>query len=47
MVAKLWLDPVALQNAGGFNRAELNSIGKLVEQHRDSLLEAWYEFFGR
>jgi hypothetical protein len=47
MVAKFWLDPVALQNAGGFNRAELNSIGKLVEQHRDSLLEGWYEFFGR
>jgi hypothetical protein len=47
MVAKFWLDPVALQNAGGFNRADLNTIGKLVEEKRESLLEAWYEFFGR
>jgi len=47
MVAKFWLDPVALQQAGGFNRAELNTIGKLVEEHWETLLEGWYEFFGR
>jgi len=47
MVAKFWLDPVALQQAGGFNRAELNTIGKLVQERRETLLEGWYEFFGR
>ena len=47
MVAKFWLDPVALQQAGGFNRAELNTIGRLVQEHRETLLEGWYEFFGR
>ena len=47
MVAKFWLDPVALQQAGGFNRAELNTIGKLVEEHWETFLEGWYEFFGR
>lgn len=46
MVAKFWLDPVALQQAGGFNRAELNTIGRLVQEHRETLLEGWYEFFG-
>lgn len=47
MVAKFWLDPVALQQTGGFNRTELNSIAKLVQAHRAALLEGWYEFFGR
>jgi hypothetical protein len=47
MVAKLWLEPVALERAGGFSRVELNKIVKLVHEHRDRLLESWYEFFSR
>jgi hypothetical protein len=47
MVAKFWLDPVALEKAGGFNRSELSRIAALVSENRDSLLEKWYEFFGR
>ena len=39
MVAKFWLDPVALQNAGGFNRAELNKIARLINENRERLLE--------
>jgi len=46
MVAKFWLDPIALERAGGFNRAELNTIAKLVQEQRERLLERWYEFFG-
>jgi hypothetical protein len=45
-VAKFWLDPVALQKAGGFASAELNRIANLVQENRDYLLERWYEFFG-
>jgi len=47
MVAKFWLEPVALQKAGGFSRTELNKIAKLVSENREVLLESWYEFFGR
>jgi Domain of unknown function (DUF4160) len=47
MVAKFWLDPIALQQAGGFNRAELNTIGRLVQEYREKFLEGWYDFFGR
>ena len=47
MVAKFWLDPVALERAGGFKRAELNTIAKLVHEQRETLLEKWNEFFGR
>lgn len=46
-VAKVWLGPVALERAGGFNRAELKTIAQLVQEHRETLLERWYEFFGR
>ena len=31
--AKFWLDPVRLQNSGGFSRTEINRIQKLVEEH--------------
>jgi hypothetical protein len=46
-VAKLWLDPVALERAGGFSRVELNEILKLVDEHRERLMRSWYAFFGR
>ena len=44
-VAKFWLDPVALQQTGGFNSTELNKIAKLVHENREQFLERWYEFF--
>jgi hypothetical protein len=46
-VAKVWLEPVALERAGGFSRVELNAILKLVDEHRERLMRSWYEFFGR
>jgi hypothetical protein len=47
MVAKIWLEPVARERAGGFSRVELNAILKLVDEHRERLIRSWYEFFGR
>ena len=44
--AKVWLDPVRLQESGGFRGAELNRVAGLVAQHRGQLLRAWDEFFG-
>ena len=46
-VAKFLLDPVVLQDTGGFNPTELNTIAKLVHQHRGMFLERWNEFFHR
>lgn len=43
--AKLWLDPVGLAANYGFNGRELGEIERLVEEHRDQLLEAWNEHF--
>ena len=46
MVAKVWLEPVALERAGGFSRVELNAILRLVHEYREQLMRSWYEFFG-
>jgi len=47
MVAKFWLDPVALERAGGFQPQELNRLFKMTQENRNSLLERWYEYFGK
>jgi hypothetical protein len=44
-VAKFWLEPVRLQDSGGFGRAELNRIQKLVNENREGLLRSWNEYF--
>lgn len=44
--AKFWLDPVRLQNSGGFSRSEINRIQRHVEENRESLLRRWNEYFG-
>ncbi len=43
--AKFWLDPVRLQNSGGFGRTEINRIQKIVEENREDFLRRWNEFF--
>ena len=43
--AKFWLDPVRMQDSGGFSAVELNRIAALVEANRTRLLEAWNDFF--
>jgi len=45
-IAKIWLDPIRLQNSGGFNRAEINKIQNITIEHQKALLEAWNDFFG-
>jgi uncharacterized protein DUF4160 len=44
-VAKIWLDPLSIAKRGGFSHAETKKIVKLVDEHRDYLLEKWNEFF--
>jgi hypothetical protein len=44
--AKFWLDPVRLQDSGGYRATELNRVAALVAERRDELLGAWNEFFG-
>jgi hypothetical protein len=43
--AKFWLDPVRLQNSGGYSRNEINRIQRLIEENQKMLLEKWYDYF--
>lgn len=45
-IAKYWLDPLRIQSSGGFNRAELKQVRRIIEEHKQKLIEAWYEYFG-
>jgi len=44
-IAKFWIEPVRLQSSGGFSRAEVIKIHKIIEQNRNKLKEAWDEYF--
>lgn len=45
-VAKYWLNPVRLQNSGGFSRFELRQVRGVIEEQQQSFMEAWNEYFG-
>jgi hypothetical protein len=44
-LAKFWLEPVRLQNSGGFSSNEISRIQSLVDENRVMLLRSWDEFF--
>jgi len=43
--AKFWLDPVRMQSSGGFSRAELARIQKIIQENHTKLVEAWNGYF--
>lgn len=43
--AKFWLEPIRLQNSGGFKRKELNRIQELIKENQVRFLEEWNEYF--
>jgi len=45
-VAKLWLRPVDLAFARGFNRTELRHVRELTFEHQVLFIERWNEYFG-
>ncbi|RPH77001.1 MAG: DUF4160 domain-containing protein [Nitrospiraceae bacterium] len=44
-IVRFWLDPIRLQRSGGFTRAELSRIHKIIRDHHLQLMEAWNEYF--
>ena len=44
-IAKVWLEPLRLCNSGGFKRAELSKILRIIEQNREIMMEAWNDYF--
>ena len=44
-VAKIWLQPIAVEYNRGYNPAELNYVLKLTRRNQNTLLSAWYDYF--
>lgn len=44
-VAKFWLSPISLSKSTRFSPREIRKMQELVEEHRDTILEAWNEYF--
>jgi len=44
-IAKFWLDPVRLEHSGGFGRAEIARLQRLVGENEEHLLRVWDEYF--
>lgn len=44
-LAKFWLTPVRLAASSGFRGPELRTLTRLMQQHSDSFVEAWNEYF--
>ncbi|MCG5511060.1 DUF4160 domain-containing protein [Ectothiorhodospira lacustris] len=46
MLAKFWLQPVALAGSTRFSPKELRKLEQLVIENRDTILEVWNGYFG-
>lgn len=46
-IAKFWIDPMRLQNSGGFTRTEIGQILKIINRYYPQLVEAWHEYFSK
>ena len=46
--AKFWIEPiVSLAVYHGLNPRKLNEIQRIVEDHKDEIIEAWQRHFGK
>jgi hypothetical protein len=43
---KVWLESCEVAKNRGFRAHEINDIVRLVVEHRETLTEAWHEYFG-
>lgn len=43
--AKFWLNPVRVAHSRRFSDHELNYLQKLIEEHKEKILEVWNEHF--
>ncbi|HEO65688.1 MAG TPA: DUF4160 domain-containing protein [Spirochaetes bacterium] len=47
MLAKFWLNSIALASSTRFSPKELRKLESLVVENRETILEAWNEYFSR
>jgi len=45
MLAKFWLNPVALASSVRFSAKELRKLEALVSEHKETIMVSWNEYF--
>ncbi len=46
--AKFWVEPaLSLANNYGLNSRKLKDIQRIIEEHRNEIVEAWQKHFGK
>lgn len=46
--AKFWLEPIiVLAVSYGLNKRKLTELLKIVKEHKDEIIEAWNQHFGK
>lgn len=46
--AKFWLEPIlSLATFHNLNRKNLGEIQRIIEEHRDEIVQAWRKHFGK
>lgn len=45
-IAKIWLNPIRLQDSGGFSRVEIARVTAMVRDSQQVLLGLWNDYFG-
>jgi len=44
--AKFWIEPeIELAQSVGFSEKKLNEIEKIIQNHKDTILDAWHKHF--
>ena len=44
-IAKYWVEPVSMSDAGGFGPSELRAIERIVIKHESAIVKKWHEYF--
>lgn len=43
---KFWLQPLMLARSHGFAAHELNRIRRIIQEHKERIMEAWHDHCG-
>lgn len=44
--AKYWLNPIRLEESGGFSAGALGEIEKIIKEHQAEMLDKWHRHCG-
>ena len=43
--AKIWLEPIEIENNYGFNSKEIKQILQIIQDNQLKFIQSWYDYF--